>query len=111
MHCACPNVFGMPVLGSQAREYETLFKSQKMIINPYSAEAVSRYGPGFVVVMKPEEARTINAPNNMEFREMLTKQLSEERLQGKNYCPNGYEFTNIIYSMHWYTEISFSCKN
>ena len=93
------------------REYETLFKTQKMIIGPYTPEHAARNGPGFGVTMQPDEARKVNAPNSAEFRKMLEEQLSIERSHGKNYCPYGYEVDRTIYSKHWYTEIWVNCKH
>ena len=96
---------GCQLFDPTMREYETLFKQQKMIIKPYLPE----YGSGFVVSMKPEEAAQLNLPNSPEFREMLEKQLSIERSQGKNYCPNGYVIDKVRYFKHWYTKIEVNC--
>ncbi|MEJ1959284.1 MAG: hypothetical protein WDM70_07530 [Nitrosomonadales bacterium] len=102
---------GCLFLDPSAREDETLFKTQRMIIKPFTVEVAARSGPGFEVTMKPDEASKINAPFSIEFKEMLTKQLVEERAKGNNYCPSGYVIDRIIYSRHWYAEIWVNCKN
>lgn len=96
---------------STAQEYEKLFKSQKMIVKPATPEHVARNGLGFGITMKPEEASRVDPPNGAEFRKLLEEQLSRERLQGHDYCPNGYEIDRVNYFKHWYTEIWVNCKN
>lgn len=93
------------------QEYETQFKSQKMIISSYSSEYASKHGSGFVVMMESDVSHKMDAPNSMEFRDELAKQLSEERSHGNNYCPGGYEIHRIINFKHWYTNILVDCKS
>ncbi len=98
------------LIDSTTREYEALFKKQKMIIVPYTSEHIARHGLGFEILMKREEAWKVRAPESQEFRQILEGQLSIERSLGNNYCPNGYEIDRVINSKHWYMAIWVNCK-
>jgi hypothetical protein len=101
---------GCQLFDPQIREYERLLDTQKIVINPYSPEYSSRHGSGFVIYMRREEIRRLNAPYSEEFKAFLEKQLLAERSNGNNYCPDGYKFVDLIYFTHWYPTISFDCK-
>ncbi len=98
------------LIDSTEREYEALFKKQKMIIVPYTKEHAARHGLGFEILMKREEASKVRAPDSEEFRNLLKGQLTAERSLGNNYCPDGYNVDRVIYSKHWYTAIWVNCK-
>lgn len=89
--------------------YETLMShGQSLIIEPFSEYSRARKGDGFVVIIKQEQALRTGAPNSLEFKQLLERQLSLERSRRVGYCSN-YELHKYINSKHWYTEISYLC--
>ncbi|HET7832327.1 MAG TPA: hypothetical protein VFK88_05130 [Gallionella sp.] len=89
---------------------EAILEHQKMIIDPYTPEVASKYGAGFVVTMRRDEAKKVKAPTSPEFKKMLEEQLAVERSLGHSYCPSGYEIKEIRYFAHSHTTINVDCK-
>jgi hypothetical protein len=81
------------------------------VIDPYTNEAVTRNGPGFVVTIKRDLDRRLGVPDGKAFKEMLEKRLAEDRVRGNDYCPYGYEIVRVLRFTHYHTVVWVNCKN
>jgi hypothetical protein len=66
-----------------------------ILIHSYSGENRLNGKPGFMISMRPEYAKDLQAPNSKEFQKILNEKIIlEEQAAGHKLCPLGYDFVD-----------------